>query len=131
MLTTHNILQQYQLFVGHPIPDKTYAKTDGDISNSTMANARLLAVLVGLLSSFSLFAGAFAQDEAVLNAELGRLNNQSLYWGPYRPNLYFGVRQRAPNSLLTGLMWSNVDDYQTARDSKAHVNSAPRSTQLC
>ncbi|KAF3771223.1 family 63 glycoside hydrolase [Cryphonectria parasitica EP155] len=55
-------------------------------------------------------------DEAVLNAEIGRLNNQSLHWGPYRPNLYFGVRQRAPNSLLTGLMWSNVDNYQVARD---------------
>lgn len=63
-------------------------------------------------------SGTFAQDESVLNAEIGRLNNESLYWGPYRPNLYFGVRQRAPNSLLTGLMWSNVDDYRKAQESK-------------
>lgn len=84
-----------------------------------MAASRLQAVLVGVLSATSLFAGgASAQDESVLNAELGRLNNQSLFWGPYRPNLYFGVRQRGPNSLLTGLMWSNLDDYQSAQQSK-------------
>lgn len=83
-----------------------------------MAVSRLSAVMVGILSSFLLFtSGAFAQDESVLNAEIGRLNNESLYWGPYRPNLYFGVRQRAPNSLLTGLMWSNLDDYQKAQQS--------------
>ncbi|KAI0159040.1 glycoside hydrolase family 63 protein [Pestalotiopsis sp. NC0098] len=27
--------------------------------------------------------------------------------GPYRPNLYFGVRPRIPETLLMGLMWSN------------------------
>lgn len=86
-----------------------------------MAVPRLQAVLVGVLSASLLFAaGAFAQDESVLNAELGRLNNQSLFWGPYRPNLYFGVRQRGPNSLLTGLMWSNLDDYQSAQQSTSH-----------
>lgn len=84
-----------------------------------MAVPRLLAVLVGALSTFILFAAtASAQDKSVLNAELGRLNNQSLFWGPYRPNLYFGVRQRGPNSLLTGLMWSNLDSYQAAQQSK-------------
>lgn len=85
-----------------------------------MANLRLLTVAVGVLSQL-LFAGlttaAADQDEAVLNAELGRLNNQSLFWGPYRPNLYFGVRPRVPNSLMTALMWSNVDDYQGPRES--------------
>lgn len=85
-----------------------------------MAVPRLLAVLVGALAACILFAAdAFAQDESVLNAEIGRLNNQSLFWGPYRPNLYFGVRQRGPNSLLTGLMWSNLDDYQSAQQSKS------------
>lgn len=83
-----------------------------------MASPRLLAVLVGVFSSCLLFAGVFAQDESVLNSEIGRLNNQSLFWGPYRPNLYFGVRQRQPNSLATGLMWSNMDDYQAPQQSK-------------
>lgn len=40
-------------------------------------------------------------------------SNSSLLWGPYRPNLYFGIRPRLPNSLTTGLLWSRVEDYQT------------------
>jgi mannosyl-oligosaccharide glucosidase len=37
-------------------------------------------------------------------------SNASLLWGPYRPNLYLGIRPRLPKSLLVGLMWSNADD---------------------
>ncbi|KAH7008481.1 glycoside hydrolase [Ilyonectria destructans] len=59
--------------------------------------------------------GASAADEAdsasVLTAEIGRQNNESLFWGPYKPNLYFGVRPRTPNALWTGLMWGRVDGY--------------------
>lgn len=43
-------------------------------------------------------------------------SNDSLLWGPYRPNLYFGVRPRMREGLLAGLMWSNVDN--AARISK-------------
>ena len=50
--------------------------------------------------------------------EIEKTSNASLLWGPYRPNLYFGVRPRLPNSLVTGLMWSRVEDYQSAQDSK-------------
>ncbi|CCF35693.1 mannosyl-oligosaccharide glucosidase, partial [Colletotrichum higginsianum] len=49
---------------------------------------------------------------SILTAEVGRLNNESLFWGPYKSNLYFGVRSRSPKSLWTGLMWSRVDNYQ-------------------
>ncbi|KAK0712122.1 glycoside hydrolase [Lasiosphaeris hirsuta] len=28
-------------------------------------------------------------------------------WGPYRPNLYFGVRPQVPDTLLMGLMWAS------------------------
>ncbi|KAK0620524.1 glycoside hydrolase [Immersiella caudata] len=31
-------------------------------------------------------------------------------WGPYRPNLYFGVRPQVPETLLTGLMWASGDN---------------------
>jgi mannosyl-oligosaccharide glucosidase len=56
-------------------------------------------------------AEASSNDESVLIGEIGRQNNQSLLWGPYRPNLYFGVRPRIPKSLMTGLMWGKVDTY--------------------
>ncbi|CAJ2508223.1 Uu.00g094090.m01.CDS01 [Anthostomella pinea] len=58
-----------------------------------------------------------AQDEGLLNGEIGRLNNQSLLWGPYRPNLYFGVRPRLPKSLATGLLWAKVDNYVDVQSS--------------
>src|SRR5271169_3715145 len=49
---------------------------------------------------------------ALLNA-VSAASNASLLWGPYRPNLYFGIRPRLPKSLLTGLLWTNVDDYRS------------------
>jgi mannosyl-oligosaccharide glucosidase len=36
-------------------------------------------------------------------------HNASLLWGPYRPNLYLGIRPRVPESLLMGLMWGKLD----------------------
>jgi mannosyl-oligosaccharide glucosidase len=38
-------------------------------------------------------------------------DNDTLLWGPYRPNLYFGVRPRLPNSLATGLLWANTESF--------------------
>jgi hypothetical protein len=33
-----------------------------------------------------------------------------LFWGTYRPNLYFGTRTRSAESVLTGLLWHGVGD---------------------
>ncbi|CAA7265444.1 unnamed protein product [Cyclocybe aegerita] len=44
---------------------------------------------------------------------LARPANETLLWGPYRPNLYFGLRPRVPQSLMTGLMWFGTQDYQS------------------
>lgn len=38
-------------------------------------------------------------------------SDNSLLWGAYRSGLYFGLRPRLPRSLLSGLMWFNVDAY--------------------
>ena len=53
-------------------------------------------------------------------------SNSSLLWGPYRSNLYFGVRPRIPKSLLTGLMWAKVDNFATVQNSEQqkHLLSA-------
>ncbi|KAK4413227.1 Mannosyl-oligosaccharide glucosidase GCS1 [Sesamum alatum] len=37
-------------------------------------------------------------------------HKESLYWGTYRPHVYFGIRARTPQSLLSGLMWIGVKD---------------------
>ena len=59
-----------------------------------------------LLISWRVFGSAFPvpSDAPALS------HDTSLLWGPYRPNLYLGIRPQVPNSLLTGLMWSNADE---------------------
>ena len=49
--------------------------------------------------------------------EVDKASNRSLLWGPYRSNLYFGVRPRIPQSLLTGLLWAKVDDFEATQES--------------
>ncbi|KAJ4287663.1 Processing alpha glucosidase I [Kalmusia sp. IMI 367209] len=44
-------------------------------------------------------------------AEIEKASNDSLLWGPYRPNLYFGIRPRIPKSLMGGLLWTKVEDH--------------------
>ena len=82
----------------------------------------------------SLFVGALALGSAAVVAaetpdagaanaspevlELQKAGNDSLLWGPYKPNLYFGVRPRLPKSLSAGLMWARVDDYSSVQYSE-------------
>ncbi len=40
-------------------------------------------------------------------------NSSSLVWGTFRPNLYFGLRPRIPQSLMTGLVWFGTQNYQS------------------
>lgn len=63
------------------------------------------------LSLFLILTVSADVPPSLLNA-ISAASNASLLWGPYRPNLYFGVRPRLPKSLLTGLLWSNMDDYR-------------------
>ena len=66
-------------------------------------------------------------DESILHTEVARQNNQSLLWGPYRPNLYFGVRPRIPKSLMTGLMWGKIETYTDFQHSRfPSPSAAPR-----
>ncbi|CAD6565408.1 MAG: Processing alpha glucosidase I [Tremellales sp. Tagirdzhanova-0007] len=39
------------------------------------------------------------------------MTNRSLFWNTYRPQLYHGIRPRLPHSLMTGLMWFGLNDY--------------------
>lgn len=72
----------------------------------------MMARLLQLLSAAALaLAASPAEGESILTSEIGRQNNQSLLWGPYKPNLYFGVRPRLPEGLWTGLMWSRINEY--------------------
>lgn len=77
-----------------------------------------LQLLLAVLTFFAFAATATASDrEADLLNEIARASNWSLLWGPYRPNLYFGVKPRIPKSFSSGLLWGNVDDFKTFQTS--------------
>ena len=71
-----------------------------------------LGILLALVSA--VFGENTAQHVLSENA---KVSNDSLLWGPYRPNLYFGVRPRIPKSLMTGLIWAKVDSFQGVQNS--------------
>lgn len=61
----------------------------------------------------ALVAAVLAAGLSHASSDSAPENDQSLFWGTYRPNLYFGLRPRVPNSLMTGLMWHGLNDYQS------------------
>ena len=77
--------------------------------------APVLAIvfLLSLVLSLSPWSAVASED-----LKVSETSNSSLLWGPYRPNLYFGVRPRIPRSLLTGLMWAKVDNFATVQNSE-------------
>ncbi|KAF2084351.1 glycoside hydrolase family 63 protein [Saccharata proteae CBS 121410] len=54
-------------------------------------------------------------------SDVQKASNDSLLWGPYRPNLYFGVRPRLPKSFGLSLMWSKVEDYVSVQHNFRHT----------
>jgi mannosyl-oligosaccharide glucosidase len=74
-----------------------------------------------LFYAAAVLASQVPDDASIPAHEAAKASNQSLLWGPYKPNLYFGVRPRIPNSFFAGLMWAKVDNYATAQESM-HAN---------
>ena len=65
-----------------------------------------------------LFLLLFVLATAVVSKPIEE-TDQSLLWGPYRPNLYFGIRPRLPQSLMTGLIWFSTVNYQSVQSALA------------
>ncbi|KAH8431372.1 mannosyl-oligosaccharide glucosidase [Aspergillus melleus] len=87
-----------------------------------MTRFNFYSLLLPLSWAGAAFAGQTATgDESILAKEAARANNQSLLWGPYKSNLYFGVRPRIPESLSAGLLWAKVDDFATAQGNFRHT----------
>ena len=71
---------------------------------------KLLQLLLGLSFLVSLTKTEKTEQDA-------KASNDSLLWGPYRPNLYFGVRPRIPKSFSANLQWAHVGDFQAVQHS--------------
>ncbi|KAF2710732.1 glycoside hydrolase family 63 protein [Pleomassaria siparia CBS 279.74] len=78
------------------------------------STSRRQGLFFGFLSLLFAFVGAQV-------AEIEKASNDSLLWGPYRPNLYFGVRPRIPKSFMGGLMWTRVEDYASVQNNFRHT----------
>jgi len=71
-------------------------------------------VAISLLSLESVLPQAHAQEASAFT----KASNESLLWGPYSPNLYFGIRPRIPKSVRASLLWARVDDFATVQQSE-------------
>jgi Glycosyl hydrolase family 63 N-terminal domain len=96
---------------------------DGKMLRDSYYIATLVAASVVVILSFSSPAACVAHGNGIAS-------NGSLLWGPYRPNLYFGVRPRVPKSLLAGLMWAKVDNLATVQTSESTPLSKERTIFL-
>lgn len=78
------------------------------------ADRDVSVLLLPVLAVMHLLPALFLFLPSLL-AVSGRPNNDSetLLWGPYRPNLYFGMRPRLPQSLMTGLIWFGTQDFKS------------------
>ncbi|KAF5376548.1 hypothetical protein D9757_008280 [Collybiopsis confluens] len=61
---------------------------------------------------------------SLASAAYASSSNDTLLWGPYRPNLYFGIRPRIPQSLMTGLMWFGTQDYASISQTRHACDQA-------
>ncbi|SPO00786.1 related to ER glucosidase I [Cephalotrichum gorgonifer] len=80
--------------------------------------SRLAALLVASSCTFFQFGTVAAADadpdpfvEYTSHSPAAQANNQSMLWGPYKPNVYFGVRPRVAEGLWSSLMWANLNTY--------------------
>jgi len=93
---------------------------------SAAVYAGFLVALLAALKEFNLlkmpeFLQRRSEDLTPLRApkmlDLAELKDASyrdaMLWGSYRSGLYFGMRTRSPQSLLTGLMWFDPDSKDT------------------
>lgn len=68
-------------------------------------------------SANALLASLYATQALASEPEVfTKSSNESLQWGPYRSNLYFGVRPRIPKSLSASLSWVRVEDFQKVQN---------------
>ncbi len=79
--------------------------------------------LFALFFSFALFVVSSADKlDNILYNEYSRASNASLLWGPYRPNVYLGIRPRIPLSLISGFVWFNADDLSGISNARHFCN---------
>jgi hypothetical protein len=84
--------------------------SEREVMRASKALTRLLLTTGALWLSFVLAA---ASDEESVYDPTKPLEDPSLTWGTYRPQIYFGIRSALPHSLLSGLLWFTPQRYES------------------
>ena len=58
-------------------------------------------------------------------------NATAVEWSTYRPNLYFGLKPRLPESLLTGLIWHGTQSLPALARSSTVSKATKVMTETC
>ncbi|UZJ51923.1 hypothetical protein CBS101457_001243 [Exobasidium rhododendri] len=86
----------------------------------------LLASSVFFITALNWFTVAAAGDDEV-NYEQGKpLDDPSLIWGTYRPQIYFGIRSALPESFLSGLIWFSPQRFDTFLQARHDCNEGDK-----
>ena len=67
---------------------------------------------MNLIWSLVLMNLPIAHGQASLVMDTGEYN-ETMYWGTYRPNLYFGMRSRSTDSVLSGIIWHDITSLES------------------
>ena len=73
----------------------------------------LVPIAVGFSYFFLIFTNYF-QSNTKTETKKATLTSEDFpdLWGTYRSNLYFGMRTKTPQALMTGLAWNSINDIQ-------------------
>lgn len=89
-------------------------------SRTVLIMVRLAGLVAALVALSSMAA---AEDDT---GQFGQQHNESLFWGPYKPNLYFGLRSRAPHGLWMGMAWAKMEQFSDLQTGESlFVSQAP------
>lgn len=81
----------------------------------------LVPIAVFLSYFHRIFTNLFHSNDPESHFNNGIINYESPdLWGTYRSNLYFGMRTKTPQALMTGLIWNTVDNVQGYSSNNKH-----------
>ena len=73
----------------------------------------LVPLAVSLSYFYYFISNLVGSNKNNSNDQTSMINSDSPdLWGTYRSNLYFGMRTKTPQALMTGLAWNSIDNIE-------------------
>lgn len=85
----------------------------GDLLKSLTLIWTLLFLQITQISAVKF--GSIGDISTEKENKYAEMSDKALLWGPYRPNVYVGMRPRVPKGLMLGLSWFGANDYSQIR----------------